>query len=464
MNEISLEENFYKLPELVTKEDIVKKKIITKPNIDTLTEEQLLIFNEITELPLGVFSQSLLTGYSGTGKSFLVSKIIEQMLWKNKKLKIAITAPTNKAVRVLKELSQISEDSENVDFITLHSLLGLKRVITQDGKEIFSPTYGESGVESYNIVLVDEVSMLDNELYTILKTETKMNAIVVLFIGDRGQIPPVNGGESVLFSHKLNNNYNLTKIIRQANDNPIIELAQLIRTNQTFNRELNINENNQGVVFMKINTEEKLLKTYFTSKNFNKDANFVKVLAWTNNAVNYYNDKIREMIYGEDIGRLCVGEKMVCNKPIVNTTKKVLMNNNDEFEVLSFIKKKENRAFTFYYYEVKAKCDKKEPIIIKILAEESEISYDKELKSLEKTAVEAHPMLKRNAWTKFYALKERYADVKYNYALTVHKSQGSTFDNAIVIECDIKRLKNKLEKDKLLYTAVTRAKDKLFVI
>jgi exodeoxyribonuclease-5 len=73
-------------------------------------------------------------------------------------------------------------------------------------------------------------------------------------------------------------------------------------------------------------------------------------------------------------------------------------------------------------------------------------------------------MLKRNAWSKYYNLLDRYADVKYNYALTVHKSQGSTFDNVIVINCDIERLRDEKERNKLLYTAITRAKNKLFMI
>ena len=59
---------------------------------------------------------------------------------------------------------------------------------------------------------------------------------------------------------------------------------------------------------------------------------------------------------------------------------------------------------------------------------------------------------------------EKYADVKYNYALTVHKAQGSTFENAIVINCDISRIKDTLERNKLLYTAITRARNKLFMI
>jgi exodeoxyribonuclease-5 len=115
------------------------------------------------------------------------------------------------------------------------------------------------------------------------------------------------------------------------------------------------------------------------------------------------------------------------------------------------------------FYEVKVRSNGK-IYIIKLLAESSQKAYDDELESLKKKAEKAAPMLKRNAWVKYYNFKDKFADVKYNYALTVHKAQGSTFDNAIVINCDIKRMPNKRERDKLLYTAITRAKNKLFMV
>lgn len=458
-----LEDRFLELPKIVESDKVIKSMTIKKPNIDMFTEEQLDIFNHITKMPINVFSQSLLTGYSGTGKTFLVSKIIEELLFTNKSIKIAITAPTNKAVRVLKNLSSISSENTRVDFITLHSLLGLKRTITYEGKEEYKPILGGGDISEYNIVLVDEVSMLDNELYETLRFQAEMENIMLLFIGDRGQIPPVNGGESILFKSLLDNNFNLTKIIRQANGNPIIKLGETIRMNKPFEKETILDDENNGVVYLKINTEEPLLDVYFKSEHFNKNANFVKVLAWTNSAVNYYNTKIRKLIYGDKCGRLCVGEKMVCNKPILNSKNQIIMNNNDEFEVVSFTLKKETRIYDFFYYEVNVICDGN-PFKIKILAEKSEAAFAKQVAVLKSEAEKAKPMSRRNAWSKYYKFLERYADVKYNYALTVHKAQGSTFNNVIVINVDINRIANKIERNKLLYTAITRAKNKLFMI
>jgi len=458
-----LDENFLKLPKIVDRLTVKKTTIIQKPNIETLTKEQLEIFQEITKISTNVFSQSLLTGYSGTGKSFLVSKIIEELLFTKKSIRIAITAPTNKAVRVLKNLSMISDDNARVDFITLHSLLGLKRNITHEGKEEYKQLFNGGNLDEYSVVLVDEVSMLDNELYWVLKSQAEINKIMVLFIGDRAQIPPVNGGESILFSSLLDNNYNLTEIIRQSNGNPIIKLAETIRQNEKFEKETIMDENNNGVAYLKINTEEPLLDMYFNSEHFRENANFVKVLAWTNSAVNYYNSKIRTLIYGENCGKLCVGEKMVCNKPITNSKNQVILNNNDEFEVISFVMKKETRSYDFSYYEVTINCDGN-ILKIKLLAEKSETAFSKQVNVLKKAAENAKVMDRRSAWTKYYKFLERYADVKYNYALTVHKSQGSTFDNVIVINVDINRVLNQIERNKLLYTAITRAKNRLFVI
>lgn len=455
-------EKFLELPELKPVIPIPKTTRVQRPDVSMLTEEQLHIFNVITNIPLKTFSQTLLTGYGGTGKTFLVSKIIEEIISKRLFVSVAITAPTNKAVRVLKNLSSIDENHPRVDFNTLHSILKLKRVITDDGREEFKSDLMFDDTEEYDIIIVDEVSMLDNDLYRKLLAKAIRYKIVLIFIGDRGQIPPVNGGESILFKAELENNFNLTKIIRQAHDNPIIDLAQKIRNFEFYEDKSIITDNGNGVMYLKINTEMPLLDRYFKSSNFEKDPNFVKVLGYTNKCVDYYNKKIRELIYGEGCEKLCIGEKMVCNKPILEKNR-VILNNNDEFEVLSFELKRENTGYKFQYYALEILSNDSR-YTIKLLAEESQDLYNEVLEKLKTAAKETYVMNRRAAWVKYFRLLDKYADVKYNYALTVHKSQGSTFDNTIVIKCDINRVRDRVERNKLLYTAVTRSKNRLFII
>ena len=147
-----MNEEFLVLPELVKEEKVEKVTLVKEPDVSMLNKEQKEIFDKITGIKLRTFSEALLTGYSGTGKSFLVTKIIEEIIFKNKGIRIAITAPTNKAVRLLKNLSSICETHNQVEFNTLHSLLGLKRVITVDGKEEFkSELQAEYGDININI-------------------------------------------------------------------------------------------------------------------------------------------------------------------------------------------------------------------------------------------------------------------------------------------------------------------------
>ena len=67
------------------------------------------------------------------------------------------------------------------------------------------------------------------------------------------------------------------------------------------------------------------------------------------------------------------------------------------------------------------------------------------------------------SWLDFYGFSENFADLKYNHAITVHKSQGSTYKQAIVNVKNLSLNRSKTEKERLLYTAVTRA-SKLLIL
>jgi hypothetical protein len=432
------------------------------PDVSMLTDKQLEIYDILSKIKLNEFTMHVLTGYAGTGKTFLVGKIINQILFDNKTASVAVTATTHKAVKVLKELSRLNQDTENIEFFTLHSLLGLKREINSDGTESYVEDSFGSKVEDYSLIIVDEASMLDNKLFDTLAKHAKKNLIPLLFIGDDKQIPPVNGGEFVLFTKKIPNKHTLVDIIRQANGNPIIETSKRIREGEKLDFVDNINDN-FGLKYIKLGNEDDYINDYFNNEQFKTDPNYVKILAWTNSAVDYYNSKVRKAIYGENCERICIGEKMVLNKPVV-LGKKVLLNNNDEFEVLSYDVETETSGYPFKYYSLDVESDDKR-LSLKLLHEDSFLSFNNALESLKKEAIKTKDTYaRRMKWVNFYKLAEKYIDAKYNYALTVHKSQGSTFDNSIVIYCDILRVKDIDERNKLLYTSITRAKKNLYLV
>jgi ATP-dependent exoDNAse (exonuclease V) alpha subunit len=64
----------------------------------------------------------------------------------------------------------------------------------------------------------------------------------------------------------------------------------------------------------------------------------------------------------------------------------------------------------------------------------------------------------------FYKAKQHYADVNYAYAITCHKSQGSTYKNVYVDLADISGNDNVVERNRIIYTAITRASEKAVII
>ena len=68
------------------------------------------------------------------------------------------------------------------------------------------------------------------------------------------------------------------------------------------------------------------------------------------------------------------------------------------------------------------------------------------------------------AWKEFFRFQDNFADVNYAYAITCHKSQGSTYVNTFVINSDIDKNKRIVERNRIKYTAFTRSSSRLIVI
>ena len=68
------------------------------------------------------------------------------------------------------------------------------------------------------------------------------------------------------------------------------------------------------------------------------------------------------------------------------------------------------------------------------------------------------------SWLHYYNFLRRYADVNYSYAITAHKSQGSTYNTTFVLEDDINMNLDVVERNRIKYTAYTRASKKVYVL
>lgn len=494
MNKATLD-SLLQLPEVVPINASSEKHFVNaNVDISGLKPQQREVFDSFMYLvKSNTYSRSCIKGYAGTGKTFLTAKIIEVLL-SQKKYKVCMTAPTNKAVKVLRDKSNFID--VNLRFATIHSLLGLVEKQMDNGEIKFVEDKEKGNTAGgYDIIVVDEVSMLNNELLlgstyiTGLLEIAEYNDIHILFVGDPKQIPPVGAKETVVFEYPEKYGivtWELDEIIRQAKGNPIIDTTLKVRNNMHRPNALLVREDqylpevNEGVHFMKYEDKEyldNLLKTYFTSPNFKENPDFAKVVCFTNKTVGLFNRKIRSMIYGvspKNLETLYVGEKLIANTVIlekVDREHQIIFPTNSEFVVKAFEVKtgQYDGADLDYYDTTVTYLDDGDVLVdkrIKIIHETSAPDIDLILAHYAEMAKAASKgsFASMNAWGRFWEVKRMFADIGYNYAITAHKSQGSTYDNVFAVESDMDIIKDVQFRNRLKYTAFTRPRKNLFII
>jgi len=473
-----------------------KKPII---NLETLNSDQAKAFDELRDFIYDKSDDSVyvLKGWAGTGKTYCVSLLVRYALevihpthnW----YKIAVTGPTNKSVRVIKKTSGLR--NSRVTFQTIHKLLGLTEKITNDGKQEFV-NQGEfkPQINSIRLLIIDEVSMLNDDLFhEILKYREK---IKIICMGDPAQIPPVGRPDCIPFREELAEHYriktlDLKQIMRQKEGNAIIDASVVIRKELYSNRlsidnVSKVNENGEGIKFLNLNCAEtrkgfsEKLRQYFVTEDFVKDSEYAKVIAWRNKTVATMNNIIRKTIYGDvaEGTKILEGEKLIANNPVIED-KIIILNTNDEFTVERYTIEKDTARFVIddhpdaeplsvelNYYDTEVSylndADEVVKVWIKILHESSEVEFQKVANILKLRAIQKRG--KDKSWLHYYNFLRRFADVNYAYAITAHKSQGSTYNTTFVLEDDIDMNLDIVERNRIKYTAYTRASRKLYVL
>ena len=110
--------------------------------------------------------------------------------------------------------------------------LGLTVVIDKEGHETFKPDKKSDkkiSFAAFDIVLIDEASMINNELWGLLQDAmTRYTKVKLIFMGDSAQLPPVNEEISPVFA-QVNNRFVLTQIVRYVAEQPIGKLVGVVR-------------------------------------------------------------------------------------------------------------------------------------------------------------------------------------------------------------------------------------------
>lgn len=347
-----------------------------------------------------------LFGYAGTGKTTLARHFAE-----NVDGEVLFAAFTGKAAQVLR-----SRGAKNAR--TIHSLIyrprGEEEVSDEEtGKTSISPMFAinrQSPVAQASMIVIDECSMVDEALGRDLMSF----GTPILVLGDPGQLPPITGGG---FFTEHEPDYLLTEIHRQARDNPIIDLAMQVREG----REIMHGDYGTAQVIGKSEVTQDLVLTAD------------QVLVGTNRTRRRYNQRLRELKgFTQDYPQ--AGDKLVCLR---NDPSKGLLNGS-LWQVMTSSKETVKPGINLM---VRPEDDDMDRGAAKI----------KLLKSVFETPDAEIP----------WSTKKRYDDFDFGYALTVHKAQGSQWNNVVLFD---ESYAFRDTRERWLYTAVTRAAERLTIV
>ena len=423
----------------------------------------------------------LLMGFAGTGKTTIIGTIVKN-LWKVKKQAILL-APTGRAAKVISNYAA-------KEAFTIH-------------KKIYIPKTNKNGKISFvlgpnrhknTIFIVDEASMISDVssqsklfgtgalLDDLMQFVYSGHQCRLLLIGDTAQLPPVNLDLSpALNASKLELNYNknvthieLDEVVRQDQDSGILFNATLVReaiSNQFFDAfEFKIEGFADVIRLVDSYDIMEAINEAYSSHGNEETALIVR----SNKRANLYNQQIRSQILFNE-HELTSGDFLMIVRNnyfwLKSSSEAGFIANGDIIEVLEVFSIKE--LYGFRFAEVKVRLidyPNMKPFETVLMLdtivletpslpyEQANTLYQEVLKDYENEA---------STYKKFLGVKKnKYLNalqVKFSYAITCHKSQGGQWQSVFV---EHPYLPNGIDLDYLrwLYTALTRAKEKLYLI
>ncbi|MEP5341124.1 MAG: ATP-binding domain-containing protein [Algibacter sp.] len=423
----------------------------------------------------------LLKGYAGTGKTTIIGSIVTN-LWKAK-MSAVLMAPTGRAAKVISNYS-------GKEAFTIHKKIYFPKKDGGGGvKFVLQPNKHKN-----TIFIVDEASMIPDTpgeskfiengslLDDLMQYVYAGKNCKLLLIGDTAQLPPVKLDISpALDENKLALNYDkevtkmeLDEVVRQGQDSGILSNATILREvlSGTFYESFQFNLGNFKDIVRLTDGYEIMEAIDGAYSNLGNEE--TAIIVRSNKRANLYNQQIRNKILFNE-HELSSGDYLMVVKNnyfwLKATSEAGFIANGDIIEVLEIFSIKELYGFRFAEVKIRMVDYPKmlpfETVLIldTIDAETPSLPYEDSNKLYQEVMLDFED--ETSKYKKFLKVKNNKhfnaLQVKFSYAITCHKSQGGQW-NTVFVEQPY--LPEGINKDYLrwLYTAVTRAKEKLYLI
>ncbi|HXC05552.1 MAG TPA: AAA family ATPase [Bacteroidia bacterium] len=422
----------------------------------------------------------VMRGYAGTGKTTIVGALVKSL--PEIRAKCSLMAPTGRAAKVLSNYS-------GVQAFTIHKKIYMQSV---DGAGFGSYALREN-VHTHTLFIIDEASMISGKsapefrggsslLSDLIEYVYSGSNCKLLFIGDVAQLPPVGLDVSpaldVEFMKKeyyLNaDGYELNDVVRQAQDSGILQNATVIREmikeeEFTFPRfEL---KGFKDIVRLTGDDLEDALNSSYS----NYGAEGTLVICRSNKRANLFNQQIRARIRWQE-NEISSGDYMMVVKNnyhwLPPKSAAGFIANGDIVEILKVGKYSEMHGFNFV--DVRMRLidypDEKEleaKLLLNTINSESPALSQEDNKKLYESVYMEYAEIGDRGIRMAKLKKDPFFNalqVKFAYAVTCHKAQGGQWNSVFVEQGYLTEEMINKEFLRWLYTALTRATDKLYLV
>ena len=319
-------------------------------------------------------------------------------------------------------------------------------------------------LENVRLLLIDEASMLPAKLVTFICNKCKELEIKIIFIGDAYQLAPVNESKSIAFD-RCYEVYQLRQIVRQAANNPITNLLNLLRYDiehhtyrflEYLSKNIgatNYNDINEGFSICGKAAFKNLIDMSFNDEAYTKNIDMYRIIAYTNNCVSGWNNYIRNTIIRDSDKHIITKNDLIMSyETIVNEFMEIVINNSEEYiinDIVNFVDDKYGfKGFLVKFQLIHGGTITRPLFVIDHRDAFTIQKYHKTITDLINSAKCANGGTRVAKWKAYYEFKKKYLiaanvidrtgkilydrDIDYGFAITAHKSQGSTYDAGFV--------------------------------